>query len=227
MTFCKPASSAGVLTGAVCEADALPNVVLVLRVHMLTNKAHMHVAAEMYTYDLNCSRALATCHMYVYPCLCCLQERVIGVHYLGPNAGEIIQGMAIAVRARATKADFDDTIGIHPTTAEEFTILEVRGDSSCNRKALDCFSFFGPSLHVCWQYAVVAAWQGCMQDGRKVGCFRAAKNRLGGLLACQRPEWAASLCAALLAAGDQEQRQVCPEEGLLRLRLLLRIAKQC
>ncbi|GIL79383.1 hypothetical protein Vretifemale_8743, partial [Volvox reticuliferus] len=53
------------------------------------------------------------------------KERVVGVHYVGPNAGEIIQGMAIAVKAGATKADFDDCIGIHPTVAEEFTILEV------------------------------------------------------------------------------------------------------
>ncbi|KAG2431917.1 hypothetical protein HYH02_013136 [Chlamydomonas schloesseri] len=52
-------------------------------------------------------------------------ERVVGAHYLGPNAGEIIQGVAIAVKANATKADFDDCIGIHPTVAEEFTILEI------------------------------------------------------------------------------------------------------
>ncbi|GLC40225.1 hypothetical protein PLESTB_000228000 [Pleodorina starrii] len=53
------------------------------------------------------------------------EERVVGVHYLGPNAGEVMQGMAVAVKAKATKADFDDCIGIHPTVAEEFTILEV------------------------------------------------------------------------------------------------------
>ncbi|KXZ50183.1 NTR1 protein [Gonium pectorale] len=52
-------------------------------------------------------------------------ERVVGVHYLGPNAGEITQGMAVALKAGATKAHFDDCIGIHPTIAEEFTILDV------------------------------------------------------------------------------------------------------
>lgn len=64
------------------------------------------------------------------------KERVVGVHYLGPNAGEIIQGLAIAVKAGATKADFDDTIGIHPTIAEEFTILEVtkRSGKSAQKK---------------------------------------------------------------------------------------------
>ena len=50
-------------------------------------------------------------------------DRVIGVHVLGPDAGEIIQGIAIAMRAGATKAVFDTTIGIHPTTAEEFVTM--------------------------------------------------------------------------------------------------------
>ena len=50
-------------------------------------------------------------------------DRVIGVHVLGPDAGEIIQGIAIAMRAGATKAVFDTTIGIHPTSAEEFVTM--------------------------------------------------------------------------------------------------------
>lgn len=50
-------------------------------------------------------------------------DRVIGAHMLGPEAGEIIQGIAIAIKAGATKQDFDATIGIHPTTAEEFVTL--------------------------------------------------------------------------------------------------------
>lgn len=44
--------------------------------------------------------------------------RVAGFHVLGPNAGEITQGFAIGVRMRATKADFDALVGIHPTCAE-------------------------------------------------------------------------------------------------------------
>jgi glutathione reductase (NADPH) len=43
---------------------------------------------------------------------------------LGDHAGEIIQGFAVAVRMGATKADFDRTIGIHPTAAEEFVTLK-------------------------------------------------------------------------------------------------------
>jgi glutathione reductase (NADPH) len=50
-------------------------------------------------------------------------DRVVGVHMMGPEAGEIVQGIAIAMRAGATKATFDTTIGIHPTTAEEFVTM--------------------------------------------------------------------------------------------------------
>lgn len=53
-------------------------------------------------------------------------DRVVGAHMIGPDAGEIMQGIAIAMRAGATKAMFDSTIGIHPTAAEEFvTMREV------------------------------------------------------------------------------------------------------
>lgn len=50
-------------------------------------------------------------------------DRVVGVHMMGPDAGEIMQGIAIAMRAGATKAVFDSTIGIHPTAAEEFVTM--------------------------------------------------------------------------------------------------------
>jgi glutathione reductase (NADPH) len=50
-------------------------------------------------------------------------QRVVGAHMVGPDAGEIIQGIAIAVKMRATKAQFDATIGIHPTAAEEFVTM--------------------------------------------------------------------------------------------------------
>ncbi len=55
-------------------------------------------------------------------------DRVLGIHMVGPEAGEIIQGMAVAIRAGATKTVFDSTIGIHPTAAEEFVTM---------RKAVD------------------------------------------------------------------------------------------
>ncbi len=50
-------------------------------------------------------------------------DRVVGVHMVGPDAGEIVQGIAIALKAGATKAQFDSTIGIHPTAAEEFVTM--------------------------------------------------------------------------------------------------------
>lgn len=52
-------------------------------------------------------------------------DRVLGVHMIGPDAGEIIQGMAIALKAGATKAMFDATLGIHPTAAEEFVTMRT------------------------------------------------------------------------------------------------------
>jgi len=52
-------------------------------------------------------------------------DKVIGVHMLGPDAGEIIQGVGIAIKAGATKAQFDATIGIHPTTAEELVTMRT------------------------------------------------------------------------------------------------------
>ena len=50
-------------------------------------------------------------------------DRVVGLHMVGAEAGEIVQGFAVAMRAGATKADFDSTIGIHPTSAEEFVTM--------------------------------------------------------------------------------------------------------
>ncbi len=50
-------------------------------------------------------------------------ERVVGLHMCGEDAGEIVQGFAVALRAGATKQDFDSTIGIHPTAAEEFVTM--------------------------------------------------------------------------------------------------------
>ena len=53
-------------------------------------------------------------------------QKVVGVHMLGEDAPEIIQGIAIAVLMGATKQDFDRTVGIHPTSAEEFVTMRTR-----------------------------------------------------------------------------------------------------
>jgi len=53
-------------------------------------------------------------------------QRVVGAHMIGPDAGEVIQGIAIAVKMGATKAQFDATLGIHPTVAEEFVTMREK-----------------------------------------------------------------------------------------------------
>ncbi len=52
-------------------------------------------------------------------------DRVLGCHMVGGEAGEILQGIAIAIKAGATKRIFDETIGIHPTAAEEFVTMRA------------------------------------------------------------------------------------------------------
>jgi glutathione reductase (NADPH) len=53
-------------------------------------------------------------------------DRVLGCHMVGPEAGEIIQGLAVAVNCGATKTQLDTTIGIHPTAAEEFVTMRTK-----------------------------------------------------------------------------------------------------
>ncbi|MFA5679465.1 MAG: glutathione-disulfide reductase [Pseudomonas sp.] len=52
-------------------------------------------------------------------------DKVLGIHMIGPDAGELIQGLAVALKAGATKAVFDATLGIHPTAAEEFVTMRT------------------------------------------------------------------------------------------------------
>ena len=53
-----------------------------------------------------------------------LNDKILGLHYLGENAAEIIQGFSVAVVKGLKKADLDETIGIHPTSAEEIVTLK-------------------------------------------------------------------------------------------------------
>lgn len=59
--------------------------------------------------------------------ICVINEnmRVVGFHYLGPNAGEITQFVALALKFKATKEDFNKVVGIHPTSAELFTNMTI------------------------------------------------------------------------------------------------------
>jgi len=78
---------------------------------------------------------------YNYAKLICLKtenERVIGLHYLGPNAGEVTGGFALGLIMGATKSDFDRLVGIHPTSSEVFTTLKVTKRSGDSIEDEDC-----------------------------------------------------------------------------------------
>ncbi len=53
-------------------------------------------------------------------------DKVVGAHMVGPEAGEVIQLMGVALRAGATKFEFDRTVGVHPTFAEEFVTMREK-----------------------------------------------------------------------------------------------------
>ena len=65
-------------------------------------------------------------------------NKVVGFHYLGPNAGEVTQGFAGMIALGATKDQFDDLIGIHPTCAEGFTTLKITKSSGVDPSATGC-----------------------------------------------------------------------------------------
>jgi glutathione reductase (NADPH) len=65
-------------------------------------------------------------------------DKVVGIHMVGDDAAELIQGLAVAVKAGATKAHFDATVGIHPTAGEEFvTMRTARADPTPTRAAAE------------------------------------------------------------------------------------------
>ena len=53
-------------------------------------------------------------------------DRVVGCHIMGPDAGEMAQVLGIAVKMGATKKDFDDTVAVHPTAAEELVTMREK-----------------------------------------------------------------------------------------------------
>jgi len=65
-------------------------------------------------------------------------ERVVGLHICGPHAGEMTQGFAVGIKLGATKSDFDNTVGIHPTVAEEFTTMNVTKRSGVSAEKSGC-----------------------------------------------------------------------------------------
>jgi thioredoxin/glutathione reductase (selenoprotein) len=65
-------------------------------------------------------------------------NRVLGMHYLGPNAGEVIQGYAVGLKKNICYCDLMDTVGIHPTTSELFTTVNVTKSSGASVAAAGC-----------------------------------------------------------------------------------------
>ena len=63
---------------------------------------------------------------------------MVGCHMVGDDAAELIQGLAVAIKAGATKAQFDATVGIHPTAGEEFvTMRTARAETAPTRAAAE------------------------------------------------------------------------------------------
>eukprot|EP00486_Rosalina_sp_Unknown_P006751 CAMPEP_0201572846 /NCGR_PEP_ID=MMETSP0190_2-20130828/16351_1 /ASSEMBLY_ACC=CAM_ASM_000263 /TAXON_ID=37353 /ORGANISM="Rosalina sp." /LENGTH=518 /DNA_ID=CAMNT_0047999121 /DNA_START=37 /DNA_END=1593 /DNA_ORIENTATION=- len=66
------------------------------------------------------------------------KNKIVGFHYCGPNAGEVMQGFALALKVGCTKDDLDNVVGIHPTCAEWFTTLKVTKSSGESAEATAC-----------------------------------------------------------------------------------------
>jgi len=81
-----------------------------------------HATAQPLEWNLNHERKNDMGYMKLV-CDVNEKEKVIGIHITGPNAGEIIQGLAVAIRCGVTKEHFDDCVGIHPTYAESYTTM--------------------------------------------------------------------------------------------------------
>ncbi|KAK2576250.1 hypothetical protein KPH14_005617 [Odynerus spinipes] len=67
-------------------------------------------------------------------------QKILGMHFVGPNAGEVIQGFAAAVKSNLTFPILKSTVGIHPTTAEEFTRIHITKRSGLDPKPQSCCS---------------------------------------------------------------------------------------
>ncbi|CAL4941809.1 unnamed protein product [Urochloa decumbens] len=102
-----------------------------------------HGDVDVYTSNFKPLRATLSGlpdRVYMKVIVCAKTNKVLGVHMCGEDAPEIIQGIAIAVKAGLTKQNFDATVGVHPTTAEEIVIMrnpnrKVRRHTATEAKA--------------------------------------------------------------------------------------------
>ncbi|CAE8597511.1 unnamed protein product [Polarella glacialis] len=97
-----------------------------------------HCSAQPLEWNLNHERKEDMGYMKVIVDLA-EKEKVLGVHILGPHAGEVIQGLSVALKAGMTKEHMDDCVGIHPTFAESYTTMtEVKEEGMGAPKKSSC-----------------------------------------------------------------------------------------
>ncbi|NWW29454.1 TRXR2 reductase, partial [Panurus biarmicus] len=82
-------------------------------------------------------RDATQCYMKMV-CLREREQRILGLHFIGPNAGEVIQGFALGIKCGATYAQMMRTVGIHPTCAEEVTKLHITKRSGLDATVTGC-----------------------------------------------------------------------------------------
>eukprot|EP00904_Undaria_pinnatifida_P007514 jgi/Undpi1/3893/HiC_scaffold_16.g07261.m1 len=83
-----------------------------------------HSAFTPLEWQLNSERPQNACYVKAV-CDLTDRQRVVGLHFLGPNAGEVMQGFGLGIRLGMTYEDLRQLVGIHPTVAEEITLLEI------------------------------------------------------------------------------------------------------
>ena len=118
-------------------------------------------------------------------------DKVVGVHMVGDDAAELIQGLSVAVKAGATKAQFDATVGIHPTAGEEFvTMRTARAETAPDPGRCrvgrwpfihSTYSFTNPGGRRSgrWvQEEMMTAIQGAVPDGRESAVPQFERRRL-------------------------------------------------
>ena len=111
-----------VVASAVFTEPALASVGLTER------QAALRGPVDIYTADFRPMKTAfvgGTARAFMKLVVDALDERVLGVHMLGPEAPEIIQSLAVALTSGARKRDFDQTIALHPSVAEEFVLMRT------------------------------------------------------------------------------------------------------
>lgn len=85
-------------------------------------------------------RSNKNCYLKVV-CLLAQPQKILGMHFIGPQAGEVIQGYAAAMKCGLTYKQLEDTVGIHPTVSEEFTRVTITKRSGADPVPQSCCSW--------------------------------------------------------------------------------------